>query len=418
MSPKSLALLAVVLLSGCGGGSDTQNDDPVSVPSRIQLIELAGQSNAGAGGVSPLLETRPLASNVLQFSGPGKFGYGSKPQPLSELTSFEPVRDVTGSHYVSTLLGLAIGHNSADTYLMRTDWYGGRPLDSFFEGSTNFANTIQAMTAAKSVAAAIGKGVESRWYVWIQGESGPADRTLYAEQLGSYVDSIRPAIARALEQSFEPTFAIVQTNAADRNGAATTETQGSDLVALAQWDLSRSKPGTLLAGPMYQAPMVVDSSDNIHSNGIGRMVLSDMLVDVFSKGVSWKPLQPRQVTSRGRIIDVKFDVPAGALAWDTQWIKPAPNYGFSYRDDGASADIADVAIVSPDTVRITLTATPTGSNPRIAYAHGVVDGELDGWASARGQLISPTQRDSYFHGLGYPVPAKVNHYSVRFSWPL
>jgi hypothetical protein len=111
-------------------------------------------------------------------------------------------------------------------------------------------------------------------------------------------------------------------------------------------------------------------------------------------------------------------VPARPLAWDTTWIAPATNFGFSFFDDERSAVISDVGIISRDTVRIVLSNIPTGANKVIRYAQEDLDYQLDGWSGSRGQLISPTRRPSYFWRLGHPVPRTINHYSIKFELPL
>jgi hypothetical protein len=252
----------------------------------------------------------------------------------------------------------------------------------------------------------------------VQGESDSSSRADYASELGAYVDSIIPAVTHALGQASPPTFVIVQTNSWDSATVYGYDVSYPDAVGLAQWDVSRTKPGVIMAGPMYQAPLIATTTDGIHATAVGRMIIGDMLAAVRDAGAGWKPLQPNHAVRTGNTIDITFDVPAGPLAWDTTWIKAVPNYGFSFQDDAGSANIASVAIVSADTVCVTLDASPTGVNQLIRYAQGVSDNDLDGWATGRGQLISPTTRQSYFYREGYPVPQFVNHYSVKFELPV
>lgn len=383
------------------------------------MIEVAGQSNAGRGGFDTLLEPRALVPHVFQFSHGGQDGLGKEVQDDSALWDVEPVQDRRAGQFVATLMGMAMGMRSTRIRLMRTDWYGGQPLGPVFApGSVNFSNMLHAMKAARRVAQGMNRDVECPWYVWIQGESGPRNRSRYAQLLRAHVEAVRPAIADAIGQSFLPTVVVVQTNSPDRSGPPTTQTALDDKVALAQWDVSRDQPGVILAGPMYHIPMVVSANDNIHSSSAGRMVLGEMLADVIAHGTGWKPLQPRSVKRSGALVDITFDVPSGALAWDTSWVKPVANYGFSYHDDMDSATISQVAIVAKNKVRITLSNVPKGAHPRIGYAQGEADGILDGWSGGRGQLMSPTQRISFFHGLGHPVPSHINHYAIKFVWPL
>jgi hypothetical protein len=414
----SHAVLCVLflLVGGCLSEDSEVVVQPPSQPPPIQLILVAGQSNAGLGGVDPTREGRQLFPNVRQFAGGAKAGLGFALQTEQDFAALEPAHDdlVGGGQYIATMAGLAMGQDGTD-YIVRTDWYPGRPIEYFVDGTVNFHNTRQAARGAKLLAGV--RPVACPWYVWIQGESGPADRTLYAQQLRAYISSIVPAIAGELGQTAAPAFVIVQTNTGDVRGDGTDDYdyKPGDSVGLAQWDVAQTTPGVILAGPMYQAPIIRDVQDNIHLNSIGRMVVGEMLAAVKAAGPAWKPLQPISVRRLRNIITIRFNVPAGPLAWDTSWILPAPNYGFSYVDDARSAVISEVRIVSRDTVRIVLSNIPTGRNKAIRYGQGDVDYELDGWSGTRGQLISPTQRVSLFWTLGHPVPRTINHYSIKFE---
>jgi hypothetical protein len=412
------------LLSLLIGGCDSDDAEPVvqqssAEPPPLQLILVGGQSNAGLGGSDPTRESRPLFPNVRQFAGGAKAGLGWELQPEQAFAALEPAYDdmLGGGQYIATMAGLAMGQDG-DEYIVRTDWFGGRPIEYFVKGTIHYRNTLQAARSAKSLAGA--EPIVCPWYVWIQGESGPADRTIYARQLREYITSIVPEIAGALGQTVAPTFVIVQTNNGDvrGDGSANHDYRSGDSVGLAQWDVAQSTPRVILAGPTYQAPIIPDVMDNIHLNSIGRMVVGEMLAAVKAAGPNWKPLQPEFARLLGNTITIRFNVPAGPLAWDTTWIAPAPHFGFSYFDDDGSAEISDVRIISRDTVRIVLSNVPTGKNRVIRYAQEAADYQVDGWSAARGQLMSPTQRVSLFWSLGHPVPRTINHYSVKFEMPV
>jgi hypothetical protein len=410
-----------LLVGGClFDNSDVVVQRGASEPPPIQLILVGGQSNAGLGGFDPTRESRQLFPNVRQFAGGGKAGQGWSPQSEQDFAALEPAHDdmLGGGQYVATMAGLAMGRRRGAEYIVRTDWLGGSPIGSFVEGTVHFRNTLQAARGAKVLAGA--RSVVCPWYVWIQGESGPSDRTLYAQQLRGYVASIVPAIAGELGQTVGPTFVIVQTNTGDVRGDGTDgyDYGPGDSVSLAQSDVAQTTPGVILAGPTYQAPIILDASDNIHLNSIGRMVVGEMLAAVKNAGPTWKPLQPIAARLIGNTILIQFHVPAGPLAWDTSWIASVANFGFSYFDDDRSAAISQVSIVSRNTVRIVLSSIPTGTNKVIRYALGAADYELDGWSAARGQLISPTRRVSLFWSLGHPVPRTINHYGIKFEIPL
>jgi hypothetical protein len=186
-----LACVSFLLLGGCGSDDSPEAAPPPSEPAPIQLILVGGQSNAGLGGVYPTLESRPLYPNVQQFAGAAKAGLGWAAQSEQDFTALETAYDDLegGGQYVATMAGLAMGAGGAE-YLVRTDWYGGRAIEFFVEGTINFQNTLHAARAAKRLAGA--RRVVCPWYVWIQGESGPADRAIYAEELRAYIASLSP----------------------------------------------------------------------------------------------------------------------------------------------------------------------------------------------------------------------------------
>jgi hypothetical protein len=397
------SLVVLLLLCACNLGSDA--------PKAYQLLLVGGQSNAGRGGEDQTLETRALFPSIYQLAGAGKQGVGWELQYPEQLTQLELAHDGDpGGQFVATMAAIALagGGNHRDT-VIRTDWNGGQPLGSFVEGTGNFTNTLTAVRAIRALTT--DRGLECPWYVWIQGESGPHDYTAYYTLLQSYAQSVQSAVTRELNQARAPTFVILQTNTGDWVAPSANPDWS---VAMAQWDAARTGVNTIMAGPMYQVPMVIDANDNIHSSSIGRMVLGDLLAAVMAYGPRWRPLQPNGFRVAGNVITLTFDVPGSGLAWDTAWVPATPDYGFKYRDDAGSARILSVRIAGKNAVRIELDRAPSGPNRELMYGMGPSDGRLDGFAEERGQLMSPTKRESYFWRLGYPVPRYVNHYSVRF----
>jgi hypothetical protein len=176
VNPKQLISSVAILssLSACGGGAASSPNPappaaqapvasvppPAPPPAPIQLIEFSGQSNSGQGGLGVTLDANASFPNVLQFAGPGKASYGAALQAASDFTQFEPASDDPAGpgQYLATMAGFAMGDASPTaTLLVHTDWFGGTPISGFVEGSDNFANTVQAMATAKTLATA---GVE------------------------------------------------------------------------------------------------------------------------------------------------------------------------------------------------------------------------------------------------------------------
>lgn len=80
-------------------------------------------------------------------------------------------------------------------------------------------------------------------------------------------------------------------------------------------------------------------------------------------------------------------VPSPPLVLDTTNVTDPGNYGFEVFDDGGPLAIASVAVTAPDTVTITLSGEPTGTNRRIRHAWTGVPGNVSGpREGARGNL--------------------------------
>lgn len=418
--PLLLAVLLLAVLAACTGGGDGPDATPPE-PGVVEFIAFAGQSNAGNGGLGLTVEAQPRFANVYQFAGPGKAGLGSVSQNPLHLQALELAQDAPGGpgQWAQTLAGFAIADAVPGTeYLLRTDWFGGQPIASFLPGSTHFANTVQALAAGRALVARSGRRLHCHWYVWIQDEASSERPESTTAQLSSYIRDMQEAFKSTLGQQAPPTFVLLQPNSWDSPGVYGYDVAFPDGIAQGQWELSLSQAGVLMAGPSYQAPLIATRDDGIHPTALGRMVIGDMLAAVKAAGPGFKPLQPSRVTVNGRQLEIHFEVPAQGLQWDTSWVAATPSRGFSYADESGSTTIEAVDIVSASVVRITLSAAPVGTQARILYAQGLLDDVLDGWAAGRGQLISPTARESFFHRLGYPVPRFVHHYAVRFSLPV
>lgn len=96
---------------------------------------------------------------------------------------------------------------------------------------------------------------------------------------------------------------------------------------------------------------------------------------VVVEGKKWEPTRPLSITRAGAVLTVKYVVPVPPLVIDTVRVDAssanfpvAPLYGFIFRDSTMSASITNVAVTAPDTVTITLSAVPTGTDPILRYA--------------------------------------------------
>lgn len=141
-------------------------------------------------------------------------------------------------------------------------------------------------------------------------------------------------------------------------------------IANAQLDAHVRAPGkVVLVTPGYPFPF---ASDCLHYTSHSNRRLGEYFAKAYLKhvldGKAWEPVRPTSVTRVGNVLTVRFAVPAPPLTLDTTLVTNPGNYGFRYLDSAGTPAITSVAVTAPDTVTITLAATPTGTNRRLTYA--------------------------------------------------
>ena len=382
----------------------------------VETILFYGQSNAGAGGLESGTLTEPLHEDTLLTFATRRQLYGTEEAKANALGGIGPAFDAPNYPPLqATSMGVALAGKQSGTedsqhrYFVFTVWFGAQPLSAFVRDTGPWRNLMTAVRRSGSELLKLGCRNAIKALVFVQGEAGPGGRDTYAAALDHLLDDLLPALRLEAGQPETPVAIIVQTNKGSQDRRSPT------LVELAQWDVARTRADTVLAGPAYHAPVV----DNIHQSIVGRLVLGDLLALVYdfriTRGLDFAPLHPLSARRDGRVITIEFQRPpeGEALAWDTAWVAPSKNFGFAYDSPNELSTIERVELAGPSSVVITLTPESTGSAGRISYAQG--QELVEGWASGRGQLMSPTSTPSRFHGLGYFVPPFVSHYCIRFS---
>jgi hypothetical protein len=379
-----------------------------------------GQSNAGLSVATDTNKALhiPLFPHTVVGSSLGFAGDNMTVVPNVTAASFADLYDAPSliGHFPATLDAYAAERFARDAGRAPTGIYaytqsqGAQPIDSFVKGSVNYQKLLADVRRTTASAKLYKRDFIVRGIVWIQGETVTGD---YAATLEKLADDLAADIAAITGQTVRPELMIQQINTTDAQPGITGVEL--DQLALARRRLGK---GITLIGPMYQARF--GPGDIIHVSDLGKMALADVAGLVFDRvrrGLSFTPLWPLAATRTGVTIDVKFAVPGNGLAFDADLVPPTPNQGFNFWDDTRSAHVVSVAIVGADTVRLTLDQVPTGPNPRVQYALGN-DAVVDGFASGHGNLYSGDAASSVYQRLGYPVPAKVRHYAVRFEQPV
>jgi hypothetical protein len=151
----------------------------------------------------------------------------------------------------------------------------------------------------------------------------------------------------------------------------------SSPIPIQQFQAHKAYPKVVLVAPGYMLLF----NDCLHFNGFGQRRLGEYVAKAYSKwvfeGQKWQPTSPTQVTRAGNVVTVKFHVPVPPLVLDTANVSNPGNFGFRYLVGGTAGKVASgtpqaissVQVTAPDTVTITLAATPSGANQRLEYAN-------------------------------------------------
>lgn len=198
---------------------------------------------------------------------------------------------------------------------------------------------------------------------WIQGEEDSKLNTPAATYLASltalrqaYIDQIHPITGQDLSG-----LAWVMSQTASwahpPNGA-------EPRIGLAQLQAARTLPNFYVIGGQYQFPY----ADSQHMTNVGYYRMGELHARAHQAvidGLDWRPFAPREYVVTPAYVDVVYDVPSGALEFDTTTVPAQPAMGFSL--PGSSASITHVALVGEDTVRLLLSQPITEPGTKVGY---------------------------------------------------
>jgi hypothetical protein len=241
---------------------------------------------------------------------------------------------------------------------------------------------MKEVTSAKALAAAAGKTYVVRAVVTIHGE---ADHAGYVSGTPEFPNAGTDGTPNAVKDYAD---ALIEWQKDYEAGikAITAQAQSVPLfvMGLSGWNDSKTSkipgmqidaheraPGkVVLVGPGYPLSF---ASDCIHYDSAGERRAGEYVAKVYAQtilaGQPWEPVRPKTVGRVGSAITVKMFVPVPPLVLDTVKVTDPGANGFEFLDDsGATPAITSVAITAPDTVTITLAATPTGGQRRLTYA--------------------------------------------------
>ncbi len=326
----------------------------------IQHVHLTGQSNSFGAYGNPVLSTTQPYNN--------KMFAGGVRQTDSGLTSLvDLIENTSGAYGETAMSGMLnfIAGRYPNFIGMASQWgFDGGAYTTIKKGTVPYSYGTSQTTAAKALAAALGKRYKVGAICVLHGEAD-ATNTSYLADLIEFQQNLSADHSAISGQAIQIPLIIMQLSVASYCA--------NDTYSPFQILSASDGRNIICGGPMYNLTF----HDTLHRDNEGHYKSGEYLAKAYIQrviqGNSYQPLRPLSASRNGAVIDVLFNVPVAPLVLDTTHISLQTNYGFSFIDDASSASVSSVALQSDGkTVRVTLNATPTGSNMKIRYGCGSV----------------------------------------------
>lgn len=339
-----------------------------------------GQSLASGVGGTPALSTSQPYDNRM-------FSQGAQPG-ATKLTAFVPLAETTtetmSTSFASLVTKLARDGGGDHDLLVSVNAMGGQPYRNMKKGTGPYLGTVAQMNAGLAVAKAAGLAYDITAITSADGGGDHVDKnTRLATDLAEWQRDFE-SDARAVTGQASPVPLF------NTQYSSWTEYDTTSPVPIAQLRAHVDNPGkVVVVGPRYA---FLYGPDGVHLTNEGYRLMGEYYAKAYRRVVvehgTWEPLRPKTVTRAGNVVWIRFIVPTPPLVLDTKLATDPGNFGFEYADDGPSSpSIASVAVTGADTVAITLSAEPTGSNRRIRYAFtGVLGARAGLQTGAHGNL--------------------------------
>jgi hypothetical protein len=365
-----------------------------------------GQSlSEGWNGTPPLTTTQPF--NNLMLSGVGQTG--TDLVPLIEGPNLHSALVETISSALGNTLA-ALSPQTNYTSIVTRNGEGSQAYVNLKKGTTWYAKGIGQIQKAQAASTNMGHTYQVAAVTTVHGESDHVANNgpYYAGYLKEWQSDYQ-ADAQALtgQTNGVPLFFCQMSSHTKYNST-------TSLIPGAQLSASETSRALTLVCPKY----FLTYSDGVHLTAQSYRHLGEYygkaLKRVLVDHAPWDPLKPVKITRSGATITVDFAVPVPPLAIDTTLVLAQTNYGFEYADDTSSATISSVSITDADTMTITLSATPTGANPRLRYAYTGVSGSWAGCnqaGAARGNIRDSDATPSLYG-------SNLNNWLVHFDHPI
>lgn len=396
----------VSYVSRYGAASSASSDLPVSgsvaaFVTQILHILSSGQSLSIGDQTTLMTVQPPVANRLLTIQDGVRLTNQDDTLTPAMVAPFKPlaskVREVPVVQLAAQLNRLR-GLPSNSGALVSAHGRGGWTIAQLSKGTLPYTNSMTAVSSAKAQCSTLGYGYKVPFVDWIQGEADAAAAA------GAYLSALLQ-----LQTDYEADIKAVSGQAGRvpllldqiSNWTAPGYNRSESNVPLEQLQAALDYPDRFVcAGPKYWLQTV---ADGIHLTGDSSARLGAMHARparAVINGERWLPTHCISAVRSGTKVRLKFHTPQGPLTVDTATVTDPGNWGLRWIDSTASATITGVKLVGDNTVEVTLSAVPSGTNQRIGIADFGVPGSLAGPTSG----VRSCLRDSSADMDGYSQP--------------
>lgn len=330
---------------------------PVPMTSVIHYIGYGQSLGVGLEGQPAILQTPPKPDRVFMFAG-GVIPAGGAAARLEddETQSFEPGKNVWINECPVLSGACRIADGVPDTLFVSSFARNGTKIEDLSRGSQAYDNMIHCISHAYSWCMYHGIAYKIAPISFIHGTANSADTPeVYKGKIEIWYNQLNDDIKRITGQTEDIRIILDQA----RNG----------LMGLSQFQLALEFPDRYrCVGPQSYGHLLADF---VHMMAPGYLNEGAKAGRAVLNWDTWWPLYPTSAIRTGTTVVLTFHNPSGTpLVLDTVTVTNMADgmYGFRWLDSTNSATVTNVAIAGTDTVTLTLSNVPTGSNPKIGIA--------------------------------------------------
>jgi hypothetical protein len=367
---------------------DSLSAEPLADTSSFwYAIGRSGQSLAYGAEGNPTRHQVATNPRAMMLGSTVRSGSGDGNVPLVPDLDLQPLA-MTDTESIDYGYAAQISNESTPPVVFFYHGWAGYSLLNMNPGTVPFGKGIAQLKRIVEIAKARGKKIIVPCVDWISGENDSASWTTfgstdatrsatYKNYLLNYHEQINQQykVITGQAQSIKMVFCQTSSHVFYKKLVPST---GVDYptIAIVMSDLARDYPDRfILAGAKYHLPYGSDRS--VHLNALGYERWGEKRGEIFDQSVigstPWRPLTALAATMpTTTTIKVEMDVMFAPLRFDPAIVDPGAK-GFAFESTGGNTPtIADVAI-SGNSVILTLSAAPTGTNKAVTYAWNNAD---------------------------------------------